>query len=119
MITTIHANFAQMELDLEVDAARQQRQEWQRAIDNNLHAIADYVHAGSLIVWQPGEPGRNGARAFDVQVTSQSACTCQRHRLIGRCPHTAFAQRLVDSGHTLTTDTPIAAVDIEANEVTA
>ena len=119
MITTINTRAAQMELDFEVDAARQQRQEWHRAIDANLHALRDYVSPSQIIIWQPGEAGRNGSRAFDVQVTSQSACTCQQWKLWDRCPHVAFARRLEQTGHTLTTDKPIAATEIEGNEVAA
>lgn len=76
--------------DMETDAARIARAEWQRAIDDDLHAIRDYVgHTTSyrLIVWEPGLRGY-------CDLVTPTSCTCSRFKLWDRCQHTAFAQKL-------------------------
>lgn len=113
MIATATDHATQLELDYATDSERIERNLWQRAIDHNLHAIRDYIDPSQLIIWQPGKRGRRGATALDVQLVSTTACSCQRHRLHGSCSHTAFARRLVEAGHTISTDTPIAAREIQ------
>ena len=124
MLTLAPERAEQLALDIAIDTERHERQDWQRALDRNLHALEDYVmpHQQAL-VWQPGtrQQGRGdkGFRAFDVQIVTSSSCTCSRFKLRDRCEHVAFITRLEVEGITLGQDVPVRAVDIEENEVAA
>ena len=123
MITISNSRALQMALDFETDSERLARNEWQRAVDCNLHALQDYVMPHQALVWQPGvrKPGPNdaGYRAFNVQITTPDTCTCQRFKLRDRCEHVTFIQRLQADGIKLTQDVPVRAVEIEKDEVAA
>lgn len=116
MITINETRAAQMELDFAIDAERQARQEWQRAIDSNLHALQDYVSPAQLIVWQPGErkrgPQSGHGRTFDVQITTSTSCTCQRFKLLERCQHVAFVRKLQAVDALPGPETPVAAREV-------
>lgn len=84
------ARHVQLEIDMAIDDERRDRLNWQRAIDDDLHAIQDYVgHETSyrLIVWEPGLRGY-------CDLVTPTSCTCSRFKLWDRCQHTAFAQKL-------------------------
>lgn len=122
MITLNNERIRQMELDFEIDQERLDRLDWRRAIENNLHALQDYVRDDQLMIWQPGVlkrgRGADGFKAFDVQIATRTRCTCSRFKLRDRCEHIAFVKHLEASGNTPDTDTPIAAVHtMEGNEV--
>lgn len=119
MITSNTEHTLQMELDFEIDAERLDRQEWQRAIDRNLHALTDYVDPHQLIIWQPGNRQRGIPTGFDVQLTTLTICTCSRFKLRDRCEHVVFVERLEAAGIVPGTETPTRSVEIAESETAA
>lgn len=121
MITIIKDRSFQMELDLETDRIRLDRNDWKRALEENLHALQDYVHPHQLIIWRPGPEHRSqkGRHTLDVQLTTSTSCTCSRFKLRDRCEHIAFARHLEAAGIAPDTDTPVRANDITEREVAA
>lgn len=95
MLTITKPELHQLQLiDAETDQARIERAEWQRAIEDDLRALQDYVHDHQLIVWHPGEGNANAGKAQEVHLTTGDSCTCQRFKLWERCQHVAFVRKL-------------------------
>lgn len=101
--------------DLEIDRARWERADWQRALDDDLRAVQDYVHQDThYIVWKPGEGKRGGnTRTQDVQLASATSCTCQRFKLRERCQHVAFVRRMEAADQLPDMHTPVAARKVQ------
>lgn len=121
MLTITPDRATQIALDFETDNARRERNDWQNAIDSNLHAIRDYVDSSQAIVWRPGirkrGPGTAGYGAFNVHLATNDSCTCQTFKLNERCEHVAFVRRIEALGIELGQDNTVKAIDINDSTV--
>lgn len=102
----------QMQSDTETDQARIERNEWQRAIEDDLRIIRDYIDPTGFICWHPGERKQGRVHAQQVHLTTADSCTCPRFKLGERCQHAVFVRRLEEWGRLPGVDAPVTAREI-------
>lgn len=107
--TATRTRAEQLEMDFEIDQARIQAANWQRALDHDLRALQDYVHHHQTIVWRPREYNKSQ----EVHLATSETCTCTRYKLRDHCEHIAFVQRLESTGKMPDMKTPVAAWEVQ------